>query len=122
MKSVVAEHGTHHPLKLTKYIGGFIASVALTMLAYVLVTRSTLDHNTVIFFISGLAVAQFAVQMILFLHVGEETGSRWKLATALLMLMIVVLVVFGSWWIMNNLNNRMTLQQTEQYLKSQDSL
>jgi len=122
MKSVVAEHESQHPLKLTKYVGGFIASVALTMLAYVLVTRSTLDHNSVVLFISVLAIAQFAVQMVLFLHVGEETGPRWKLATMFLMLLVVVLVVFGSWWIMNNLNYRMTPQQTEQYLKSQDSI
>ena len=38
------------------------------------------------------------------------------------MLGIVLIIVGGSVWIMNNLNYRMTPQQMEQYLKSQDSL
>jgi cytochrome o ubiquinol oxidase subunit IV len=65
---------------------------------------------------------QFIVQMFLFLHVGEERGPRLKLLAACLMLGVVLILVFGSLWVMNNLNYRMTPQQITQYMQSQDNL
>ncbi|HSX31469.1 MAG TPA: cytochrome o ubiquinol oxidase subunit IV [Candidatus Saccharimonadales bacterium] len=121
MKPTISQHDSH-PLSLTKYIVGFVGCVALTMAAYLLVTRSTLSTGPIVAILALLAIAQFIVQMVLFLHVGEEHGPRWKLAVMCLMLSVVLILVGGSIWIMNNLNYRMTPQQVQQYLKSQDSL
>lgn len=119
--SVVSEH-EEHPLSLPKYVVGFVSSVVVTMAAYLLVTRTNWPHNTVVAIISGLAIVQFLVQMVFFLHIGDERRPRWKLAVLGFMLMVILIVIFGSIWIMNNLNYRMTPEQMEQYLKSQDSL
>lgn len=121
MSTVHTEHA-EHPLSLAKYIVGFVLSIAVTMAAYLLVTRSNWSHDMVVATISVLAIVQFVVQMVFFLHVGDERKPRWKLAVLGFMLGIVLLIVFGSIWIMNNLNYRMTPQQMQQYLKSQDSL
>ena len=121
MNAVVKDHNEHH-LSYGKYIFGFLASIALTLTAYVLVTHGSASKNTIVGLISGLAIVQFLVQMLFFLHLGEERQPRWKLLVAVWMLGIVIIVVFGSIWIMNSLNYRMTPQQQEQYLKSQDSL
>jgi len=121
MSGVVSEHQAH-PLSVGKYIFGFISSVVVTMVAYLLVTRGTFSHPVTIGMISGLAILQYLLQMVFFLHVGDERPPRWKLAVMLMMLMVVLIVVFGSLWIMNNLNTRMTPEQMNQYLKSQDAL
>ena len=121
MSSVVSEH-EEHPLSLAKYIVGFVGSVVITMAAYLLVTRGSASHDVTIGIISGLAIVQFIVQMVFFLHVADERKPRFRLMVMFLMLMVVLIVVFGSLWIMNNLNYRMTPQQEEQYLKSQDNL
>ena len=120
-RSIVAEHDEHR-LSYGKYIFGFVASVALTLTAYLLVMQGTASKNIIVGCISGLAIVQFLVQMFFFLHLGEERRPRWKLLVAVFMLGIVALIVFGSIWIMNNLNYRMTPEQMNQYLKSQDAL
>jgi cytochrome o ubiquinol oxidase operon protein cyoD len=119
--TVVSEHN-EHPLSLGKYVVGFVGSVVVTMAAYLLVTRSSWPHGTVVGIICGLAILQFLVQMVFFLHIGDERRPRWKQAVLGFMLGIVLIVVFGSVWIMNNLNYRMTPEQMQRYLKSQDSL
>jgi cytochrome o ubiquinol oxidase operon protein cyoD len=121
-RTIVSDHDSH-PLSLGKYIVGFVSSVVVTLAAYLLVTRGAgWSHNMVVGVISGLAVLQFLVQMVFFLHIGDERKPRWKLLVLALMLGTVLLIVFGSVWIMNNLNYRMTPQQMEHYLKSQDSI
>lgn len=118
---VVSEHDEMH-LSYSKYAGGFVASVALTLSAYWLVTRGSTDRNILVAVLAVLAIIQFVVQMILFLHIGDERGTRWKLITASMMLTVVLILVIGSIWIMNNLNYRMTPQQIVQYMQSQDNL
>jgi cytochrome o ubiquinol oxidase subunit IV len=121
MSTVVAEHGEHQ-LSLPKYIVGFVGSVLLTLAAYLLVTRSSWSARAVIGTISVLAAVQFMLQLVFFLHIGDEAKPRWKQVVLWFMLGVVVLVVVGSLWIMSNLNTRMNHDQTTQYLKSQDSL
>ena len=120
-KPLVSDHDEQH-LTYGKYIGGFLASVVLTLSAYFIATHGTANRNVLAIILAILAIAQFAVQMLLFLHVGEERGPGWRLAAAGLMLMVVLILVFGSLWIMNDLNTRMTPQQINQYMRSQDNL
>jgi cytochrome o ubiquinol oxidase operon protein cyoD len=111
-----------HPLSYGKYVLGFVLSVILTLTAYLLVTHMTDNKNVTVAVISCLALVQFIVQMVFFLHIGEEKKPRWKRLVMWFMLGIVFLIVAGSIWIMNNLNYRMSPQQMEQYMKSQDAL
>jgi len=122
MRPTVSEHETAHPLSLARYIAGFVGCVVLTLTAYLLVTRSAWSQGMIIGTLALLAILQFLVQMILFLHVTEERGSHWKFATMCLMLGVVLVLVGGSIWIMNNLNYRMTPEQMQKYMRSQDSL
>jgi cytochrome o ubiquinol oxidase operon protein cyoD len=47
---------------------------------------------------------QLAVQMIFFLHIGNEVKPRYNLIAFSSAMVVVFIVVFGSLWIMNNLN------------------
>jgi cytochrome o ubiquinol oxidase operon protein cyoD len=61
-----------------------------------------------------LAVAQMIVQLVFFLHLGDEVRPRYKFASFVFMAGILIIVVGGSLWIMNNLNqNMMQMSPTE---------
>ncbi len=85
------------------YIALF-TSLLLTLGAYFLAS-----HRVFTFALLPLAFVQAAVQLIFFLHVGQEKKPRWNLLFFGFMAMVVFLVVVCSLWIMYNLNYNMTL-------------
>jgi cytochrome o ubiquinol oxidase subunit IV len=104
---------------LKSYVTGFIWSLALTLVAYALVVQRTFSNRILIAVVIGLALVQFMIQLLFFLHLGRETKPRWKLFVFLFMVMVVAILVFGSLWIMANLNYRMTPTQVNTYLNNQ---
>jgi cytochrome o ubiquinol oxidase operon protein cyoD len=90
----------------TKYIIGFVLSLVLTIIAYSFATSGSV--NTWMLAILGvLALVQMVVQLIYFLHLGDETGPRYKLVSFVSMVGILAIIVGGSLWIMQNLNYNM---------------
>ena len=93
------------------YLLGFILCIALTLAAYFLVAKELLSGMTVILAILGLGVIQLAVQLIFFMHLGSEYADgrpkhHWNMLVFFFMIMVLVIIVFGSLWIMYNLNYR----------------
>lgn len=117
----VASHETSHG-SLVSYFIGFCSSLLLTFASFGLVYYHPLALNWTIAVISLLAITQFVVQLTLFMHIGTETKPRWKLFTFWFMLMVVIIIILGSIWIMNNLNYRMTPMEMNKYMQSQDGL
>lgn len=89
------------------YLLGFILSILLTLAAYLIVANHLLAGGVLVLTIISLAIIQLWVQLILFLHLGQESGPRWKLAAWLSTVSIILIVVIGSLWIMNNLSYHM---------------
>ena len=119
--AVVAEHDTNRGT-LASYVTGYIFSIYLTFTAYLVVYNHLFSHLTLTILIVSLALVQFVVQMVFFLHLARETKPRWKLAVTLFMMMVVLILVVGSLWIMSNLNVRMTPQEENQYMNNQQGL
>jgi cytochrome o ubiquinol oxidase operon protein cyoD len=101
------------------YVTGFILSVVFTISAYLLVRHHALDPRNLVILIVLLAMIQFIVQLIFFLHLGRESKPRWKLFVLIFMIFVVSILVFGSLWIMGNLNYRMSPQQMNTYMTDQ---
>lgn len=118
---VVSKHATDHG-SLRSYVTGFILSVVFTVSAYWMTVHHELSNRNLVILIVVLALIQFMVQLIFFLNLGRETKPRWKLAVFLFMIMVVSILVFGSLWIMSNLNYRMTPEQVNTYLNNQSGL
>lgn len=93
-----------HRLKISAYMVGFLLSLYLTLTAYYLVVKEMFPPFTLTVAIVTLALVQFAIQVVFFLHVGEETKPRWNIKTFAYMLLVVVILVVGSLWIMANLD------------------
>lgn len=104
MNKVTVSHHEAAPGTITSYVTGFIMSVSLTLAAYFIVVEQVWTGWTAVLAITGLAVLQLLVQLLFFLHLGRESKPRWNLQVFLFMAMVIVIVVFGSLWIMNNLS------------------
>jgi cytochrome o ubiquinol oxidase operon protein cyoD len=89
------------------YLTGFILCIILTLAAYFLVERHLLSGMTLVWTIVSLGTVQAIVQLIYFLHVGDEPHPRWNFLIFLFMALIVIVIVGGTMWIMYNLNYRM---------------
>jgi cytochrome o ubiquinol oxidase operon protein cyoD len=104
------------------YATGFILSIILTVGAYTFVQLHVLSHHKMFshemltYAFLGLAVLQFIVQLVFFLHLADESKPRWNLVVFLSTLGIVLILVVGSLWIMNHLNYHMTPTQMDIYM------
>jgi cytochrome o ubiquinol oxidase operon protein cyoD len=120
-EAIIATH-EETKLKLGSYIAGFVLSVLLTISAYLMVVNNGASRDVLVGVVSCLAITQFIVQAYFFLHLGKESRPKWKLYVFIFMIGVVLIIVFGSLWIMNNLNYRMSIPQQVQYLNNQDGL
>ena len=107
---------------LVSYTTGFVSSIGLTLLAYYLVTNEVFTGMTIAVIIVCLAIVQCLIQLLFFLHLADEERPRWRLITLLAMLAIFCVVVFGSVWVMYDLNDRMmpTHEEMMQYMEKQE--
>ena len=83
---------------------GFVLSIILTVAAYRIVTHHHLTGSTLVLTLVGIGILQAAVQLIFFLHLGLETKPHWNMITFVFTVLVIIIVVGGSVWIMNNLN------------------
>ncbi len=106
------------------YVTGFVLSLIITFVAYYTVTQHVLSPLMLVVAIVALAAVQFIVQMVCFLHMGAQTSSRDRLIVLGFAGVIVTILVVGSLWIINNLNNRMmpSTAQMEQYMSDQTGI
>lgn len=105
--------------QIMSYCVGFFGSILLTLSAYYLVTSST-SGDMLLYLLAGLAMVQATVQLIFFLHLRDEAEPRWRLLVFNFMLLIITIVVFGSLWIMNNLQYHMMSQEADQYIMEEE--
>lgn len=101
-KATVARHDTAHGT-VRSYVIGFGLSLGLTLAAYILTTREIFSGWTLVYWLTVLALTQLVVQLIYFLHLGRESKPRWNLTVMSFAVMVVVILVFGSLWIMKNI-------------------
>lgn len=109
-KAKAEQAGLMHGGTPAKYATGFVLSLLLTIIAYLVVMahvdsdHTNLAHSTVVFIISALAIGQFFVQVVYFLHLGKESNPQWNRMLLGFMALVVMIVFFGSLWIMTNLD------------------
>lgn len=106
-------HGALEPQKneaktdLKSYIWGFTLSVLLTLTAFFVVDQHLFLGDALFYTVLGLGAVQTVIQLLLFLHLGDEPKPKWNLLTFCFMLTVLIVIVFGSLWIMYSLNYQM---------------
>ena len=94
-----------------------------TIAPYMLVVNNAVSGNALLLLLAVFAVSQVFVQLLFFLHLGQEKRPRLHSLAFGFMTMVVVIVVFGSLWIMNNLNyNMMPGHEVEQHIQDEEAI
>ena len=94
-------HGT-----LSAYIVGFIASLLLTGVSFALVITRAITGDNLIYALISLALIQAFFQLLCFLHLGQEAKPRWESVIFWFMVLVLSIIVLGTFWIMFDLDNR----------------
>lgn len=91
---------------LISYIIGFILSLILTLLSFLLVAFEIFPPYVLTYTIVGFALFQAFIQMIFFLHLGQEDPPQWETLVFYFMILVLVIIVLGTLWIMYDLDER----------------
>lgn len=105
------------------YVTGFVLSLVCTIIPYWMVVNETLNRTVILTGLAVFAVLQVLIQVIFFLHLGQEKKPRLQLRSFIFMATVVVIVVFGSLWIMNSLDyHMMPGNETTQYIQDEEAI
>lgn len=108
---------------IRSYTIGFVLSLALTVEAFLVISGRHFSTGSAITIVLALAIVQLLVQLFFFLHLDRLAKAPWNIIILLFTGLVVAIVVYGSLWIMSNLNyHMMTPSQTEQYMRSHEGL
>lgn len=83
---------------------GFVLSLLLVFSAYQIVVHHHLSGQWLVFTVVGFAFLQAILQLVFFLHLGLESKPHWNTITFLFTVLVIIIVIGGSLWIMNNLS------------------
>lgn len=105
---------SHGHATVRSYTIGFMLSIVLTLIPYLIVTEGLLSGWALLVSLVISAIAQLIVQLLFFLHIDASKANRWQLVAFLFAVLVVVILVVGTLWIMDNLDYRMMPQEMEQ--------
>lgn len=91
---------------LRAYLIGISSCLLLTLLSFSIVGFDLLRGGEALLAIYSLALVQGVLQLRYFLHLGEEGSPYWETLIFCFMLLILLVIVVGSLWVMNDLNMR----------------
>lgn len=97
-----ASHGS-----VKSYVIGLILSIVLTLVAFGVVMMGGFSTLTTVIMILVMAVLQILVQLIMFMHMNTQSDEGWNLMSFVFTIVILGLIVGGSLWIMQHLQQNM---------------
>lgn len=89
------------------YAVGLVLASALTAVSFYIAHTTLFWTPSIPIALSVLAIAQMGVHLVFFLHMTSGPDNLNNLLALAFGLLIVMLLVFGSLWIMSNLNHHM---------------
>ena len=96
-------HGTYR-----SYMIGFVLSVILTAIPFILVMSGGLQSRAMTVAIVLLfAVVQIVVHMIYFLHMDFKVESGWSITSLIFTLIVLIICIAGTVWVMHNMDSNM---------------
>ncbi|WP_422667362.1 cytochrome o ubiquinol oxidase subunit IV [Buchnera aphidicola] len=95
--------------KKKSYILGFLFSIILTLIPFYFSIEKIFSSKTNHIIIIFCAITQILIHFIYFLDLNFSIEKRWNIVSLLFIMIIIFIILFGSIWIMNNLNNNMMM-------------
>lgn len=107
-------HAEHHHTEeaphasFSGYMIGFLASVFLTAIPFWLVMGGVFESKTTTsLIILAFAAVQIVVHMVYFLHMNFHSEGGWNMLSLLFTAVLLFITLFGSLWVMYNMNVNM---------------
>lgn len=101
--SHAAPHGTYED-----YTRGFVLSVILTAIPFLLVMLRPIDSAAyTAAIVLACALVQIIVHMVYFLHMSPKAEGGWLMLSTVFTIVLVVITLAGSLWIVFHLNRNM---------------
>jgi cytochrome o ubiquinol oxidase operon protein cyoD len=97
---------------LRSYLIGFALAVGLTAISFWAVRTHVIYGPGVSMALVALAIAQMGIHLVFFLHITTGPDNTNNVLALIFGVFVVCLVVFGSLWIMTNLNHNMVPMKT----------
>lgn len=111
------DEGLHFSMR--DYTIGFVLSVILTAIPFVLVMGNVLnDSVTTAAVILGFAAVQIVVHMVYFLHMNSKSEGGWNMLALMFTLILVIITLVGSIWVMFHLNTNMMPGMNHEVIES----
>ena len=110
------------------YVAGFALSVALSVGSFVFVWAYLASPGVVysrgflIALLAIFAVAQMVVQVMFFLHLSASRRMRMSLVATMFTVFVVLCLVIGSIWIMQNLYYNMMPEHQTEYMQTKEGI
>lgn len=104
------------------YVSGFLLSLVFTAIPYYLIVNKSVSGSLLLATILGFAVLQMLVQIFFFLHLGRGPKPLYNVVFFVSTVGIILVVVFGSIWIMNHLNYNMAPMDVSKYLAEKEGI
>jgi len=89
------------------YLVGFVLAAGLSVVSFYIARSTLVWAPSIPIALSVLAIAQMGVHLVFFLHMTSGADSVNNLMALAFGLLIVMLLVFGSLWIMMHMNHNM---------------
>lgn len=86
------------------YVIGFCSALILTLIAFYITAEHSFSHGTLCWILVILALIQFFVQTGFFLRLNASPEGRWEAVPFAFVILVVLVIFFGSIWIMYNLS------------------
>jgi cytochrome o ubiquinol oxidase operon protein cyoD len=100
--SATSQHAT-----MRGYLTGFVLAVILTAVPFWLIGAKVLPRGTATAAALGFAAVQIVVHMHYFLHLSRKAEGGWSLLAFGFTALFVVIVLWGSAWVMEHMNENM---------------
>jgi len=109
--SDVAPGDAHESQRVMKsvrgYLIGLVLASALSAVSFYIARSTLVWAPSIPIALSVLAIAQMGVHLVFFLHMTSGPDNVNNIMALAFGLLIVILLVFGSLWIMSHLNHNM---------------
>jgi cytochrome o ubiquinol oxidase operon protein cyoD len=92
---------------IRSYVIGLVLACVLSAVSFYIARSTLVWAPSIPIALSVLALAQIGVHLVFFLHITAGRDSINNVLALAFGLLIVLLLVFGSLWIMSNLNQNM---------------
>ena len=89
------------------YLIGLVLATGLTIVSFYIARSTLVWAPSIPIALSVLAIAQMGVHLVFFLHMTSGPDNVNNLLALAFGLLIVMLLVFGSLWIMGHMNHNM---------------